>query len=39
MTTTLADTRDPDFPVVVHLAELVAITRTGAVPHEPPAAR
>jgi hypothetical protein len=39
MTTTLADTRDPDFPVVVHLAELVAITRTGAVLYEPPAAR
>ncbi len=39
MTTTPAATRDPDFPVVVHLAELVASTRTGAVPHEPPAAR
>ena len=36
MTTTLVDTRDLDFPVVVHLAELVASTRTGAVPHEPP---
>ena len=36
MTTTLADTRDLDRTVVVHLAELVASTRTGAVPHEPP---
>jgi hypothetical protein len=36
MTTTPADTPDLDFPVVVHLAELVASTRTGAVPHEPP---
>jgi hypothetical protein len=36
MTTTPADTRDLDFPFMVHLAELVASTRTGAVPHEPP---
>jgi len=36
MTTTPTDTRDLDFPIVVHWAELVASTRTGAVPHEPP---